>query len=802
MHRGPNLLLRSVILIGALCLLPSVHAAQKKNVLILNSYHQGYKWTMTRPKASVSGLGDRKDRINVYIEYMGAKWVFDDQYFKQLGEVYKHKFSNVKFDVIISTDNDAFNFLRNYRDDVFGKVPSVFCGVIWFKAEDLRGQSLYTGVNEDVDIAATLDIMLKLHPQTKNIYIVIDSTTTGHKVHKKVQEIIPQYRNRVTFHLLEDMKMDKILDTVARVSDDSLILLTLMQKDAGGNFFEFNESTSLLSKASKAPVYGTWDFNLGFGIVGGMLTSGHSQGSNAGLLALRILNGESPDSIPVIQNSPNRWMFDYQQMLRFGIKRSDLPPGSIVINEPSSFYAVNRALVWGVVAGVAGLTLTIAVLLVNIHRRRRAEEALQEAHDKLERRVKERTTDLAQANVELKKEITERMRAEKALKDAERFLTSIFSSIQDGLSVLDNDLRIISTNQAMEKWYAHAMPLAGKKCYEAYHGRDKPCDVCPSRRTLETGQAVHEEVPRTGPNREVVGCQDLYSFPLMDAETGQMKGVIEYVRDATDRKRVEVALQESEKRYRTTFENTGTATVLIEEDAVIHLANTEFERLSGYPKQEIEGKKRWTDFVVKEDLEWMLAQHRLRRERREAALKQYEFRFVTKSGDIRNIFLTIDVIPGTKKSVASLIDITDRKRAEEEIRKLNEDLERRVSERTAQLETSVRELEQFCYSVSHDLRAPLRSIDGFSQIIMEDAAKNLDEPTMSHLRRVRAAAQKMAGIIDGLLSLSRIGRREIKKEPVDLSRLARSIAAEFKQSEPNRRVDFRHCGRRNGSGGP
>jgi PAS domain S-box-containing protein len=632
--------------------------------------------------------------------------------------------------------------------------------------------------------------MLKLHPQTKHIYVVIDSTTTGHKVHEKVQQIIPHYQDRVSFHLLGDMKMDKILDTVARVSDDSLILLTLMQKDAGGNFFEFSESTSLLSKASKAPVYGVWDFNLGFGIVGGMLTSGRSQGSSAGLLARRILNGEASDSMPVIRNSPNRWMFDDSQTLRFGIKRPDLPLGSIVINEPSSFYAVNRALVWGVTSGVAGLTLTIAVLLVNIHRRRRAEEALKEAHDKLERRVKERTTDLAQANIELKKEITERMQAEKALKDAERFLTSIFSSIQDGLSVLDNDLRIISTNQAMEKWYAHAMPLAGKKCYEAYHGRDKPCDVCPSRRTLETGQAVHEEVPRTGPNREVVGCQDLYSFPLMDAEMGQMKGVIEYVRDATDRKRAEVALQESEKRYRTTFENTGTATVLIEEDAVIHLANTEFERLSGYPKQEIEGKKRWTDFVVKEDLEWMLAQHRLRRERREAALKQYEFRFVAKSGDIRNIFLTIDVIPGTKKSVASLIDITDRKRAEEEVRKLNEDLERRVSERTAQLETSVRELEQFCYSVSHDLRAPLRSIDGFSQIVMEDAAQNLDEPTMSHLRRVRAAAQKMAGIIDGLLSLSRIGRREIKMEPVDLSRFAQSIAAEFKRSEPNRRVDF------------
>jgi len=124
-------------------------------------------------------------------------------------------------------------------------------------------------------------------------------------------------------------------------------------------------------------------------------------------------------------------------------------------------------------------------------------------------------------------------------------------------------------------------------------------------------------------------------------------------------------LEESESTYRAIFENTGTATVIVEEDGTISLANDEFADLSGYSRKEIEGKKRWTEFVVEEDLERMQEFHRLRRVDPEAALKRYEFHFADRKGEIRNIFLTIDMIAGTTRSVASLLDITERERAKE-----------------------------------------------------------------------------------------------------------------------------------------
>jgi PAS domain S-box-containing protein len=196
---------------------------------------------------------------------------------------------------------------------------------------------------------------------------------------------------------------------------------------------------------------------------------------------------------------------------------------------------------------------------------------------------------------------------------------------------------------------------------------------------LQTIQCTIPFILFTGRGREEVVIQAINNGATFYLQKGgdpksQFAELTHKIKEAARRRQAEKALKESESRYRTVFENTGTAIVIIKEDATICLSNAEFARLTGYEKGEIDGRKRWTEFIADEDIRQVLANPQLLRGDGERAFSRLECRLITKNREARDILITVDIIPDTQQSVASFIDITERKQAEEELKKKNEEI--------------------------------------------------------------------------------------------------------------------------------
>jgi PAS domain S-box-containing protein len=387
--------------------------------------------------------------------------------------------------------------------------------------------------------------------------------------------------------------------------------------------------------------------------------------------------------------------------------------------------------------------------------------------------------------------ITERKLAEEALRESEEKIRNIFDSVADGIFAIELNGCYIEVNDRLREIHGFSSKdeLLGKNAFELVAQRDMERAIGDMQRTLAQGSVGH--LAYTALKADGSEFPAEVSGTLIEDASGNPVGIIGSIRDITERKQAEEALRNSELHFRGLIENALDGIAIINPDLTIRYQSPSMERMTG---------RKAEDRIGKDPLEFCHPDDVL--EVGEAFLPLFEnrihtvhteFRYRHKSGRWR----TFEVVgtnlidnPAVAGIILNMRDITERKRAEDKVRRLMEGLEQRVAERTRQLQVVNLELESFAYSVSHDLRAPLRSIDGFSQVLLDDYTNKLDDEGKDYLQRVRSASQRMAALIDDLLNLSRVTRGEMRYETVDLSALAQTITMELQQSQPERDVEF------------
>jgi PAS domain S-box-containing protein len=368
------------LLIVVLFILLSGTALAAPNVLVVHSYHRNYEWTASIDQAMEGVLRKSLPEAELFIEEMDSKR-HPPEIISSVFKLYlAAKYANQRFDVILCSDDNALDFLLSSRDELFPGVPVVFCGINDFQDDRLAGRAGFTGVAEEADLKGNLELILKLHPDTRQVAVISDTTPSGHADLQRFKKIAPLFANQLDFLYLSELSVPQMEKSLAELPRHTIVLLLDYFRDGEGQYFTVRQGNRLICRNSRQPVYSAWSFRIKDGLVGGLVVSGRQQGQTAARMALRILRGENSANIPVLRQSPNEYLFDYPALARFKIPPASLPRGSRILNRPQAFYPLSQR---QLVTALFALSLITLALLTNIVLRRRAEKALRNRQARL-----------------------------------------------------------------------------------------------------------------------------------------------------------------------------------------------------------------------------------------------------------------------------------------------------------------------------------------------------------------------------------------------------------------------------------
>lgn len=706
-----------VFILACLFLAPAYsNAVQKKNVLVLNSYHPGFSWTDSILKGIRSVLKP-KNGIELFVEYMDTKRHDTEDYFQRLKALYEIKYMKKKIDVILSSDDHALDFLLKYRNELFPGVPVVFCGVDRVEPERLAGHDRIFGVEEGLEFEKNIRMALRLHPEVESIAIVGDFTKSSLSYLGKIKKIEAKLSGQVRFDYLTNLTVKELQNAIKQLPYNSFIMYLILTRDRNGLVLSLEEGLSLIGKNSHVPVYIAWETPLGPNVMGGDIASAFKQGATSASLVKRILAGEPLESLPKLQVGPHVRLFNYPVMRRYGLKKTDLPKDSIIVNEPYSFYREHRTLVWNVMAAFMGLVLIVVLLSVNI---------------------------------------LSRKRAEKELLASETRLKSLLETANEGFWEIDNDSRVVDLNPEMCK-------IVGRKRENilgraAYNFLDEPNqEIFQKEMTIrKKGIRSSYELQFTHPDGKNIHCL-VNASPLFGEYQGKI-GSFAMITDISERKRVEEqlitskrVLAQSESMYRAISEFADFGIMLLGQKEIIY-SN---QRLADFMdiKAGSISKSDLFAWICDEDLaDFKRSLGNLLKGAYEGPVR-FEFRGRNSSG-LRDYLAHAQLMDYSENTVVHMFleDITEQKEMTRRAR---------LNELRMYHEDRLSALGVMATGIAHELNQPLNTIrvltDGF--LFGRDEGWDLDtQEVFDHLEMISRQVVRMSQIIQNIRNFAREDR--------------------------------------------
>lgn len=380
MTEGPHLLslrrlsLVLVVFLPLLALSTTASAADKKVLFLYGDKSNGLMMGYRDVVQSAIRSGS-PDRITFYEEYMDLSQYPGDDYLSLIRTFYRQKYEGQRFDLIIAQAGSVLNFLTKYGEELFPGTPAVFGLLEKSRIEGLKLGPNITGVLVDAAFGATLEVALRMQPDTRNVVVVTGSSQIDDKNLTKAQTQFHSFEGRVEFTYLTGLPMEELEQRLANLPEHTIVFYITLYRDGAGHAFTLMDSVARVATASRVPTYSVIDRLIEAGSIGGFVFSIEADGKELAKIALRVLAGEKPADIPIRVGDTNRYMFDWRQLRRWHIDEQMLPPGSILLFRQPTFWELYK---WRVVA-VTSICLLEALLilwlLITRHKRRRAEEA-------------------------------------------------------------------------------------------------------------------------------------------------------------------------------------------------------------------------------------------------------------------------------------------------------------------------------------------------------------------------------------------------------------------------------------------